>query len=852
MNTASEPLNTAECAHCGLPVARGDFNPRARHQFCCSGCRAVHSALVENGFERYYELREAERAESAARAQALAIPAQVSNRGFEHLDGEHFQQPHVRATADGLNTVEMRIDGMRCGACVWLLESTPRIVTGLVECRVDSARAIAMLRWDPREVALSSVAQRFDTLGYQLIPLGDIEGVKRERAADRAWFVRIGVAGAIASNAMAVAFALYGGIISEMPTSFRLYFQWYSVGLAVAALFVPGRVFLTNAIAALRMRTSHMDIPVAFGLMAAVGAGIVATVRGTGSIYCESAAMLVFLLLVGRFVQFRSQRQAREQVELLLAILPAVARRVQRSADRQTEQLVEVLSESLNPDDVVEIAAGESAPADGRLIGVAVHFDLSHLTGESRPVRIEVGGPIYAGSRPINAPARCVVTVAGVHTRAARLLELVREASTRRAPVVELANRIAGVFLAAVMVFAVTTIAWWWPRIGAEQAIERAIAVLVVTCPCALGLATPLAVVAGIGRGARRGVLIKGGDVLERASQAGTLVLDKTGTVTEGATRVVARSGNAMAITLAASVESHSVHPLARAILDAAHDASDVAAQEAFDRCEVKEGTLARLMAHDVRETPGRGIEGRVGKHFVRVGSVRFMSEHAALIPDGLREDAHRFAQGGLAPIMIAVDARVEAVLGIGDPIRREAHAIIARLRRAKWRVMLASGDDPLVAASVARSVGIDRRDAFGALTPEDKLAFVRRTDLARPVVMVGDGINDLAALAAADIGVSLRNGAQASHHVADVCLAAPGMRPLERFIEGSRTTMRAIRINLAISVAYNALGGALAFAGLVNPLVAALLMPLSGLTVLVLALRLPSFDPKSLHGENA
>jgi Cu2+-exporting ATPase len=244
-----------------------------------------------------------------------------------------------------------------------------------------------------------------------------------------------------------------------------------------------------------------------------------------------------------------------------------------------------------------------------------------------------------------------------------------------------------------------------------------------------------------------------------------------------------------------------------------------------------------------VRETPGRGIAGRVSRRLVRVGSLRFAEENGAVVPDELRAAARGFAERGLAPVVVAVDARVEAVLGIGDPVRADASATVAQLQSRGWRVLLASGDDPLVAQSVARTVGIGVRDAFGGLSPEEKLALVQRADLARPVVMVGDGINDLAALAAADVGVSVRSGAQASHLVADACLAGHGLRPLARFLEGARTTMSAIRINLAISIAYNALGGALAFAGLVNPLVAAVLMPVSGLTVLVLALRIPRFE---------
>jgi Cu2+-exporting ATPase len=813
------------CAHCTLPVPRAEVRAGESLQFCCGGCRAVYGALHECGLERYYELRErGDVTVATATNTENAEPARVTGRGFEALDDEAFLTRHARVDHEGLSRIELRVDGIRCGACVWLLEAMPRIVRGVHEIRIDGARGIARVRWNRSERALSDIARRLDALGYQLVPFADPDAVARERAVNRAWVVRIGVAGAIATNAMAIAFALYGGILGEMEPSYRLFFQWCTVGLAIASLAWPGRVFLTNAIAAVRARTPHMDLPVAFGLVAAVLAGLVATVHGSGSIYCESASMLVFLLLVGRFVQYGKQRKAREQVELLLAIVPSIARRVTRDASGH-ERVVEVPVDALLPGDCVEVTAGEACPADGRLLDSAAHVDLSHLTGESAPQRVAAGGPVFAGSRVLGAPVRIEVLVAGAATRAAKLLDLVRDASERRAPVIELANRIAGWFLLVVVILAATTIAWWLPRVGAEEALGRAVALLVVTCPCALGLATPLAVVAGIGKGARRGVLIKGGDVLERAARVGTLVLDKTGTLTEGQTEAIAWLGSREALALGAALESRSAHPVARAIV------------ERFG----EDGSAC--VPTDVREIPGLGIEGRIGARLVRVGSARFMESIAAAMPDELREEAREQSGRGFASVFVAVQGKVEAVVAVGDAIRRDARETVARLRRAGWRVMIASGDDPVVVSGVARVLGVEARDALGALSPEEKLELVRRSDLARPVVMVGDGVNDLAALAAADVGVAVRNGAQASHHVADVCLAARGIRPLERFLVGARSTMRTIEVNLLISIAYNVVGGAMAFAGLVNPLVAAIIMPLSGLTVLVVALRMPKFE---------
>jgi Cu2+-exporting ATPase len=828
------------CAHCTLPVPAAEIRSEASEQFCCQGCRAVYASIHECGLEGYYQLREklaeTEGGSGHAVDDSPARPAQVSGRGFESFDDVSFLTRHARCTTDGRASAEFRIDGIRCGACVWLLEAMPRIVRGVDAVRVDSARGTVRIAWNLAKIQLSEVARRFDTLGYQLIAFADPAAVERERAANRVWLVRIGISGAIASNAMAVAFALYGGLFAEMAPAYRVFFQWMSVALAFIALVFPGRIFLANALASIRTRTPHMDLPVAFGLVAAVGAGVVATIRGTGSMYCESASMLIFLLLVGRFVQYGRQRKAREQVELLLAIVPSVARRIGPDGLAR-----EVSIDALQPGNLVEVTAGETCPADGRLRTATAHVDMSHLTGESAPVRVEVGDAVYAGSRFITGPVEMEVIVAGAETRAARLLELVRDASLRRAPVEELANRMAGWFLVGVVASAAATLVWWWPTLGGEQAIERAIAMLVVTCPCALGLATPLAVVAGLGKGARRGVLVKGGDVLERAAKAGTLVLDKTGTVTEARMKVIRYEGSPEALALASALEIHSTHPLAFAISRAFEDA-----RTDDRRLHENDGAM------DIRETPGLGIEGRVRGRHVRVGSLRMMVVRNVIIADRYREIAAQYAAEGLAPVLVSLQGRVEAIVGVGDPIRADAAETVALLKARGWRVMLASGDDAVVAAGVGRAIGLRGSDVAGGLSPEEKLEFVRRADLAHPVVMVGDGVNDLGALAAADVGVAVRNGAQASHHVADVCLAASGIRPLARFLEGARTSMAAIKINLVVSVAYNAFGGVLAFAGLVNPLIAAILMPLSGLTVLVLALKLPSFDlPSQAKGSH-
>jgi Cu2+-exporting ATPase len=594
------------CAHCGLPVPAGlvagdpgDAGP----SFCCAGCRGVFESLRACGLDRYYELLAAERERGADRD---ARPAAITGRGFEHLDRPEFLAAHARIASDGRLAIEVRLDGLHCAACVWLLEALPRIEPGLLEIRIDLSRSTARVEWDPARLGLSRVARRLDRLGYQVLPFADADAERRDAAIDRAWFARIGVSAAIASNAMAVAFALYGGILAPMAPGYRLFFQWISVALALVSLAGPGRLFFRNALVALRTRTPHMDIPVAFGLFAATASGLVNTALGHDGIYCESVTMLVFLLLAGRFVQYRQQRKARQRVELLTALVPSVARRRDESG-----AVEEVPIEALAIGDLVEVPVGEIVPVDGVLRSAEGHLELAHLTGESRPQRLARGEAVWAGAKAIGAAITVETRATGEATRAGRLVALVREAALRRPHLVELADRMSGWFLLAVLAVAAFTFLFWW-HLGFAAALSRTVAMLVVTCPCALGLATPLGVVAGIGKAARSGVLVKGGDVLERLARPGTIVLDKTGTLTAGIVAVTGTRGLAAAeevrdaLRLAAALERTSVHPVAKAIVAAfAGPAGEIERQA---------------------ETPGGGMTGRVEGREVTIGSPRFLA----------------------------------------------------------------------------------------------------------------------------------------------------------------------------------------------------------------------------------
>jgi Cu2+-exporting ATPase len=798
------------CAHCDLPVPRSLIDPAAEHQFCCSGCAAVYEAIHACGLDRYYGLRR--------KLDAEPEPARPTGRRFEEFDDPTFRELYGRHRADGSCDVELYLEGVHCAACVWLVERLPHVVPGVAETTLDAGRSVVRVAWDDDRTPLSQIARRLDRLGYTPHPYRG-RGVRElRRAEDRRFLIRIGVAGACAGNVMLLAIALYGGFFHGMEARFVTLFRWTSLAITLLAVAWPGRVFFQGALAALRTRTMHMDVPVAVGLAAGSVWSALNTVRGTGEVYYDSLTLLVFLLLVGRWIQQRQQRSSHDAVELLFSMTPGTARVVDDDGVR------EVPTEALVEDQVVEIRAGDAVPADGVVIEGASDVDLSLLTGESRPVEVGPEGRVHAGTTNLSSRLRARVTATGERTRLGRLMSMIEQAAARRAPVVRLADRIAGVFVSVVLVLAAGT-ALLWLLLDPASAIPNAMSLLIVTCPCALGLATPLAITAAIGRAARAGIMIKGGDVVERLNRPGLLLLDKTGTLTEGRTAVVEWRGPEDLQPLVGAIEAESAHPVARAFADAYGDRQP------------------ELRADDVVETPGRGIEGTVGERDVALGARSWLESKGIEIPSWADAAEADLAASARSPVLIAVDGRVEAAAGLGDPVKADAREAIDALRRRGWQIGVLSGDHPDVVRAVAAEVGIDPGRCRGGVSPERKREMVEREIDSGPVVMVGDGVNDAAALAAATVGVAVRGSAEASLSAADVYLSGTGLAPLVGLFRGAGRTVGVIRRNLAVSLVYNVVGASLAIAGVINPLVAAVLMPISSLTVITLSATSRTFE---------
>lgn len=831
-DAARRSAASVACSHCGLAVPAGLVRENAELQFCCRGCEAVYEVIHGCGLEQYYRLRDPDAPASAARP---------TGRAYSEFDDPAFESLYVSTLEGGLRTTELFLEGVHCAACVWLVEKLPSVLPGIAEARLDFRRALLRITWRGDALPLSRIARTLDSLGYPPHPARDADARVLRRADDRRLLVRIAVAGAIAANVMLAALALYCGMFGNIEAHEAALFRWLSMVLGVISLAWPGSLFFRGAVAALRTRTAHLDLPIALGLAAGGIAGVVNVVLGRGEIYFDSLCVLVFALLVGRWVQRRQQRWAADAVELLYSLTPSSARRVEDGGVR------DVPIEAIRAGDLVEVRAGDTVPVDGIVERGDSSVDQALLTGEATPIRRGPGDAVSAGTINLAATLRVRTRATGAATRVGRLMELVENAAREQAPIVRAADRIAGWFTIIVVLAAALTFAFWSAR-DVARAIDNAVALLIVACPCALGLATPLAVAVAIGRAAKRGILIKGGEALERLACPGTLLLDKTGTLTQGRTRLVEWTGDAETARLVAAVERHSSHPIALALVQSL-------------------GGDEPLPPARVRQTLGAGIEGEVDDHFIVVGAPEFVrarvngngSDSPAVLSELYAgkepqdasasrhsEAAAKYALAGLTPLLVAVDGRIAAAAALGDPLREDAKLVLDQLRVRGWNVGVLSGDHPEVVARTAGLLGIPRERAHGGVSPEAKLAAVKEAASIGSVVMVGDGVNDAAALSAATVGIAVHGGAEASLAAADVYLSRGGLTPIVELFDAGRRTCGVIRRALALSLCYNALGVSLAAGGVLNPLIAAVLMPISSLSVLGLALAVRTFPAPS------
>jgi Cu2+-exporting ATPase len=780
------------CFHCGEPIpADTDFALLVRGRrraVCCPGCLAVATLIEEQGLGRFYDFRSAPSVRP--REHGTASPWAVCDR------------PEVAtrlAPAVGhLSELRCQVDGVTCAACVWLLERGVRGVDGVADVSVNPLSGETAIRFDPAQARLSTILGTIESFGFSPRPTPFGHGRRSETS--RAELKRLAVAGLGAAQVMTLAAALYVGAFKHMEAVYSHFFVLVSMLIATPVVLYAGAPIFRSAWLDLRRRRLGMDVPVALAIGIAMLASLWNALRGAGPVYFDSATMFLFFLSLGRFLESRARRRAGGLFDALADLRPL-------SATRRSGAGVErVGTVELAAGDLVVVAPGEAVPADGELVAERGSFDESLLSGESVGRLRSRGDAVLGGSLNVGrAPVEIRVTHVGADSYLERVGGLLHRALADRPRFLKLADRWAAWFVVALFAVTAAAGAFWLAR-APERALQVVLALLVVTCPCALSLAAPTAFAVALGRLARRGLLLRSARVLERLGDVTLWMFDKTGTLSEGriaVARVDAPAGvdTERCLAIAAALEAGNAHPIARA-LTADRDVPPAAAL-------------------DYR--PGFGVSGVVDGRRYRLGSAHHVGLKA-------REDA-----GG---IYLADDEALLARIVLADTLRPRAREALATLEAHGYGLALVSGDATEPVRRTARALGITEWHA--AQAPADKLALLRARQRAGSVVAaVGDGINDAPLLAQADVSIAFLSGSQLAQASADIVFTGQDLRVLARLPEWAATTRRIVRQNLVWAAVYNLAAVPLAAGGLLAPWMAAIGMSLSSLVVVGNALRL-------------
>ena len=812
-------MTTRPCTHCGLEVrgAAAD-QPEDEPVFCCAGCEAVYYTLKESGLDEFYDRRQSWSVDQPRPVDEEVLDAE----DMSFFDNPTFLDDHASAHDDGTRSIELYLEGVHCGGCVWLVERMPRLVDGVVDARLQLTRGRLTLRWNPERIELSAIASWLSDFGFRARPLRT-ENIERRSTAGKKMLTRVGICWAVAANVMLLTIALYAGLDADSNAGLYSAVLWSTFGLSAISLVAGGSVFFRRAIASFRSGRLSMDVPISLGIAVGWGHSAWATISGSGEVWFDSIVVLIAALLTARYLQIRGNSLAADAAERLVSLLPRTARRF---ADPGGDEVEVVPADALQIGDRIRVLGGDVIPADGRVISGQGDVSRAVLTGESRPESIDTGDAVEAGTTNLSNPLVVDVTATGDDTRVGQLMEWVESSGTDRAPVVQLADRLSAVFIGVVLTAAaITAIAW--SIIDPGRAVANVVALLVIACPCALGMATPLALTVGIGQAARRGIHVKRDATLEALAGVTDIVFDKTGTLTDGRPSVIEAFGDISAARRACAIEVQSNHPIADCLVDWARDTDEL--------------SLDDITVDAVDETPGAGIEGCVDGRTVKIGRLSWFDD----VSRKQRAWAEHQAYSGHTPVAVGVDGDVIAIIAVGDELREGVVDIVDRIRRRGARVHLLSGDHPDVVAATGQQLGIDGQRVIGGASPERKLQYIEslrdRDDAC--IAMVGDGVNDAAALDAADIGIAVHGGTEASLVAADVFVVRDGVEPIAELLDGTDRVMNVVRRNLAGSGVYNLFGISLAALGFITPLAAAILMPLSSLGVVTSSLIQSSFS---------
>lgn len=808
-------MNSLSCFHCGehadgSPPITLELDGETRH-FCCRGCKAVCETIRSEGLTGFYQYR----------TEPAATPKQLTSNELDRIrevDHPLVQAAFVSATKGG-QEAQLLIEGITCAACIWLLENHMAKQPGVQSFSVNHSTQRARLVWSAEQAKLSDLLVAIHELGYRARPYQADEAEQALKAEHRTTLIRLAVAGIGTMQSMMLALPLYFEMINDLSPDFISFFRWFSLLVATPVVLFSARPFFRNARRDLLSRHLTMDVPVAIAIGLAYAASAWVTVMGGDEVYFESVCMFTFFLLLGRYIEMQARYRAGLTGNALAGFQPNVATRVSGGTTAI------VATHELRTGDTIRVRPGETLPVDGRIIIGHSTLNEAALTGEYLPETRQPGDTVHAGSINGENPLEIEVSSAGAQTRLSGILRILDRVQAEKPPVARMADRIAGTFVSRVLIL--TPLVWigWWLA-GADNAFDITLSVLVVTCPCALSLATPTAITSATVRLRRLGFLPTRGHTLESLNDIDTVIFDKTGTLTRGElslieTRVTGSLDESTCISLATGLEKHSEHPIARVF-----------------------HSFAGASVSAVTNHLGGGLSGTHNGKPVYIGHSEFFRQHT-------RATQPSVPPGQGIDIWLATDDQWLARFTLDDQPRPDARATIARLKSQGIQTLLLSGDRSGHVEQIAQQVGVD--EAIGQATPEQKLETLQKlVAQGRKVMMVGDGLNDLPSMAGAGISVAMGNAADLTQLKADAVLLNGQLMQLTDAMNTSRLTRRIIRQNLGWALVYNVLALPLAAAGMVPPWLAAIGMSLSSLVVVLNALRLGRTTPVRHQSEHA
>ncbi len=795
-----EDLNLSdkiECDHCHLEFSKDVMIEDEGHYFCCNGCQGVFHLLSDEGLDSFYK-------------KAKGVKLDPQTQQFEdssNFDAPAFYDKFVKRTDDGFSEVSLIIEGIHCAACVWLNEKALINMDGVVATNINYTNNKAKIVWDNDVVALSKIIDMIRAIGYNAYPYDASLQELKANEERKDYYLRIAVAVFATMNMMTIMVAQYAGYFSGITEDIKHILNIGEWVLSTPVLFYSGWPFFKGMYYGLKTKTVNMDTLVATGSLLTYIYSIYITLTRTGEAYFDSVTMIVTFVLVGKFLEALSKKSIADTLDIMSKNLPSDVKVVVNN---------EVVTKNVNDiliGDIVLISAGERVALDGELLEGNGTFDESSLTGESEPIYKSVGDSIISGTVSIDADIKYKTTKDYAHSTMSNIVSLLENAMNNKPKIQQLANKLSEYFSSTILLLAaITFVGWYFYSSNFEQSFITAISVIVIACPCALALATPVATLVGLSIASKKGILFKEASQLETMANANILALDKTGTITQGRPQVVNEKVlEKFDTSLLYSLLSNSKHPIAKAVVSHIYDEN-----------------LHCFELESLKNIPSQGITAMYNGKMLAGGNAKLMKTIGIDVESSSKNSEFYFAYG----------EKLLAKFELFDMPREDAIEAIVKIKKMGIDVIMLTGDHKQSAQKVASLVGITNFEA--ELSPEQKANYIDKLhEEKNVVVMAGDGVNDILALASSDIAIAMGNGSDIAIEVSDVVLLNDTFSSLYDSFKISQRTFKMIKQNLGLSLVYNMVTIPLAIAGYIIPLIAAISMSLSSLLVVGNSMRI-------------